>query len=135
MINPTTPSTTETVSVNTSTDIPADTSAAYTVVAGGQVSETTITDSSPTAAAGARSVYTVKFTTSSHGGLSRGRQHDHGHVPGEHRHDRWSGTSVADTTVSNSAWAPAPNGRDGTCTLFSSASIPAGHRSASRSTA
>src|SRR3984885_7068248 len=68
--NPSTVSTTDTVSVSTSSDTTSATSSPYSVVASNPVPSASVTDSPPSAAAGARTVYKVSFGTSSAGGLS-----------------------------------------------------------------
>src|SRR3984885_9461735 len=67
--NPTTVSSTDTVSVSTSSDTQA-TSSSYAVVGSHSVPSASVTDSPPSAAADARTVYKVSFVTSSTGGLS-----------------------------------------------------------------
>ncbi len=63
----------QTLSVTTDTDT-TTAQANYSVVAGGSVSQPTVTNSPPTSAAGGRTVYTIGFTTSSTGGMS-GKAH------------------------------------------------------------
>jgi hypothetical protein len=71
VVNPSTPSSTDTVSVITSSDTTPATSGFYSVLTGAQISQPTVTNGSPSAAAGARTVYTVAFATSaSTGGLA-----------------------------------------------------------------
>jgi hypothetical protein len=131
VINPTTPSTTETVSVSTSTDTPPVTSANYSVVAGGQVSQPTVALSNHApSAAGVQ--YTVSFTTSSpNGGLSR-QGVSTITVTFPSGTDITSGlgnTSVVDVTANNTAVGTCnKSGLVATCSLFSSATIAAGHQ-------
>ena len=68
--NPTTAATNKTLTVSTTSDLPNVTSAAYTVDPGQQITQPTVTVKPPSSAAGARTVYTIAFTTSSTGGLS-----------------------------------------------------------------
>jgi hypothetical protein len=69
VLNPTTVSVTNKVSVKTSSDLTAVLSTSYAVVAGHSVTTPTVT-LAPTAVAGARTGYTVVFATSSTGGVS-----------------------------------------------------------------
>ncbi len=69
-VNPTSPGTTYKLTVSTTSDTAPMTSGSYTVVAGHLVSTSTVTVA-PTAAAGARSGYTVVFIASATGGLSQ----------------------------------------------------------------
>ena len=102
------------------------------------MSQPTVTISSPTAAAGARTVYFVKFNTSSpNGGLSRQAVSTITVTfpSGTDISSALGNTSVVDVTANNTAVGTCTKNGLVTCTLFSSASIPPSHRSASRSTA
>ena len=128
----------QTVSVSTSSDTPAVTSATYNIVAGHQITQPQVTISSPSAAAGARTVYFVTFATSSTGGLSRqGVSNITVTFPtGTDITSALGNTSVVDVTNNNTAIGSCgKSGLVATCTLFSGTSIAAATRSASNSTA
>src|SRR3954452_823367 len=67
---PTTPSTTKTLTVSTTSDPSAVTSANYAVTAAGSLSAITVDNTTPTTAAGGRTNYLVQFTLSASGALS-----------------------------------------------------------------
>ena len=64
------PAGTVTLSVSTTQDMTPSPSAGYTIGAAGQPSQPTVAFSSPSGAAGARTIYTIGFTTSGTGALS-----------------------------------------------------------------
>lgn len=70
VVNPSTPSTTETLRVSTSSDTIAAASANYSITTAGQPSQPAVNNASPSSAAAARTIYTIAFTTSATGGLS-----------------------------------------------------------------
>ena len=68
--NPSTPSSSLTMAVATTSDKTPVSSAPYSAVSANQISQPTVVNSSPSAAAGAKTVYVVTFATSKTGGLS-----------------------------------------------------------------
>jgi hypothetical protein len=68
--NPATPASTYTVSVSTTSDTATVPSAPFSVVAANPVTNVAVVNSSPSAAAGARTTYVATYTTSATGGLS-----------------------------------------------------------------
>ncbi len=71
VVNPTSTGT-KTLTVATTADTTAVTSAGYSVTAASTITQPTVTDTPPSAAAGAQTTYLVAFTTSATGGLSGG---------------------------------------------------------------
>ena len=127
VINPT-PAAPQTLKVNTSSDTPQVTSATYNTVTGGQITQPTVSISSPSAAAGARTVYFVNFSTSATGGLSRQAvsQITVTFPTGTDITSALGNTSVVDVTTSTAVGACSKSGLIATCTLFSGASIAPG---------
>ena len=127
VINPSSPGA-ESMSVSTTQDsTPA--SAAYNVVAANQISQPTVVNSSPSAAAGAKTAYVVQFATSATGGLSASAGSMITLVfPTGTNLGSIIGSSVDDTTtaVNGIGMCNAPSGETITCFLNAGQSITAG---------
>ena len=119
---------TNTISVDTTSDTAG--SSTFSIVAAQPLSVTSITDTPPSAAAGAKSIYTVGFTTSSTGGLSNAAGSQILITfPANTDLTGLVGSSVADTSISSSAIGNCFRSAATvvTCTLFSGQAIAPSH--------
>ena len=126
--NPSTPSSL-TMSVSTSSDTTPVSSAPYTVVPANQISQPAVSNSSPSATAGAQTAYVVTFTASKTGGLSNAAGSGIALVfPAGTGLGSVSSSSVDDTTtgVNGVGFCNAPSGEAITCVLNLGSSIAAG---------
>ncbi len=118
----------QTLSVSTTSDTPTVTSSSYTIATGQQVSAPSVTVAPPSNGAGARTVYTIGFTTSSTGGLSgvAGSQIKIT-LPSGSSTSTIVGTSVTDTTTSSPVGnCFASSTTVETCAIFNGDSVGAG---------
>ena len=127
VINPTTVASNYTVSVSTTSDPTAVTSQNYSVVSAHTITQPTVTNSAPSAAAGARTVYTVGFTASSTGGLSQaGGSQITVTFPQGTDLSKVFASSVRDTSTNTLVGSCNASGLTATCSLFSGASTNPG---------
>jgi hypothetical protein len=127
--NPSTPSGSLSMLVSTTSDKSRAKSAPYSAVPANQISRPTVNNSSPSAAAGARTAYVVKFTTSKTGGLSNGARSGIKLVfPSGTGLGSVSGASVDDATTGASGLGACngPSGETIRCFLDSGKSIAGG---------
>jgi hypothetical protein len=117
------------MSVSTSSDTAPANSPAYAVVPARRISQPTVDNSSPSAAPGATTVYVVRFTTSTTGGLSNVAGSAITLVfPSGTGLGSVSASSVDDTTTGTNGLGACnpPSGETITCSLNPGASIAAG---------
>jgi hypothetical protein len=119
VVNPSTPGA-ETLKVSTSSDTTQATSSGYLVTSPGSVAQPSVSNSSPSSAAGARTVYTIAFTTSPTGGLSSKADSQITILfPSGTGLGSLSGSSVTDTTAGQQvASCNSPSGTTVTCAVY-----------------
>ncbi|WP_028067088.1 beta strand repeat-containing protein [Solirubrobacter soli] len=121
--NPDTPSTATKLSVNTTSDPALVFSQNFTVLPANALTNVTVANAAPSAAAGARTQYVVRFTTSATGGLSNGANSRLDFTfPAGTTFPGWAGgtINVAGAAVGNCG---APNGLAVQCSLFTNGAI------------
>ncbi len=127
--NPATPGTGYQVGVLTTADADSVSSPNYSVVAGGPVTSVTLDNASPSRAAGARTQYIADFTVSATGGLSQAANSRISITfPTGTTFAGYSSVVVRDVTTSTNVGNCGGNtGLVIECTLFTNATIGAGH--------
>ncbi len=121
--------TTKQVAVSTTSDLPTVQSGNFEIVAPNAVSNVTVDDTVPSAAAGARTVYLVEFTLSATGGLDGEANSQINLIMPAGTTYSGFGATITDTTSStNLGGCNTPSGLNITCSLNFSSTAAAGHR-------
>jgi hypothetical protein len=121
----------KTVTVSTTSDLPARTSSGFEILKGLQITQPTVSIVDPSPAAGARTRYVIGFTLSDTGGMSAdANSRITLTLPGDTGTNGWLGGTVRDVTAGRDVGScSVPDGqRISSCGFFSGASAPAGHR-------
>ena len=121
------------VTVSTTSDPSAVQSAPFSVVAANPVSGVSVDNTAPTTAAGGQTIYTIGFTVSATGGLSRVANSALTlGFPAGTTFGGYNGSSVVDSTAGGTSVGNCGGANTQTlaivCTLFTGQSVPAGHK-------